>query len=298
MANYSILNFIRPVTTTDTVIQIKDVSGIIKYTIIPCNVETSETKGRYLKVNFLGKTNIILDFNDDSESSIAISLLQDAITGIKQRYPCDGPISTSGTSGTSGTTSNSSSDGYLGIWKYNSNLIDTDVNPGNGYFTLNITNWQLPVTNFSINDFCHNPIVQSGFGLYLDSMSVGSLIRIVKFNDENVYKYFRIVGVIPPENDFEKYRVQQIGSSGLIANNDDEFAVTFFPQLSSFEQFFDVASDEWIVVHNLNKKPEVIIYQSLPGNTFQQIIGLIEYVTPNRLVVKFNQQITGYVRCT
>lgn len=298
MANYSISNFIRPVTESDTVVQIRDISGTIKYTIVPCNVETTEIKGRYLKVNFLGKTNIILDFTGEMESSMAISLLQDAIIGIKQRYPCDGPISTSGTSGTSGTTSNSSSDGYLGIWKYNSNLIDTDLDPGNGYFTLNITNWQLPVTNFSINDNSHFPIVELGFGLYLDSMSVGSLIRIVKFNDENVYKYLRIVGVIPPENNFEKYRVQQIGTSGSVANNNDEFAVTFFPQLSSFEQFFDIPSDEWVVIHNLNKKPEVTIYQALPGNTFKQIIGLIEYVTPNRLVVKFNQQITGYVRCT
>jgi hypothetical protein len=298
MANYSISNFIRPVTTTDTVVQIKDISGSIKYTIVPCNVETTEVKGRYLKVNFLGKTNVILDFSDELESSTAISLLQVAITDIKQRFPCDGPVATSGTSGTSGTSTNSSSDGYLGIWRYNSNLIDTDIDPGNSYFAMNIVDWQLPATNFSINDNCFSPIVDLGFGLYLDAMSVGSLIRVVKFNDENVYKYFRIIGVIPPENGFEKYRVQQIGSSGTIAQNDDEFAITFFPQMSSFEQFFEIPSDEWIVIHNLNKKPEVIIYQSMSDNTFQQIIGLIEYVTPNRLIVRFNQQITGYVRCT
>jgi len=296
MANYSINNFIRPVTQSDTMIQIKDVSGIIKHTVVPCNVETTEVKGRYLKVNFLGKTNIILDFLDELEASSAIALLQNAIVQIKERYPCDGPISTSGTSGTSGVTVNSSSDGYLAIWKYKSTLIDTDVDPGSGFFTINSTNWELPVTSISLDDISYNPSID--FGLYLDAMSVGSLIRIVKFSDENVYKYFRIIGVIPSENGFEKYRVQQISSSGSDAFNNDDFAITFFPQISSFEQFFDVASDEWVVNHNLNKKPEVIIYQSLPGNIFQQIVGLIEYVTPNRLVVKFNQEIVGYVRCT
>jgi hypothetical protein len=296
MSNYSISNFIRPITTTDTMVQIKDVNGIIKYTVVPCNVETTEVKGRYLKINFLGKTNIILDFADESESSQSISLFQIAITEIKQRFPCDGPISTSGTSGTSGQTLNSSSDGYLAIWRYKSSVIDTDLDPGSSYFTMNSVNWQVPTTSLSLSDVSYSPSIN--FGLYLDALSVGSLIRIVKFSDQNIYKYFRITGVIPPENNFEKYRVQQIASSGLSANQDDEFAITFFPQISSFEQFFDVPSEEWEVTHNLNKVPDVVVYRSLPGNTFVEIVGLIQYITPNKLVVKFNEPIVGYVRCT
>lgn len=296
MANYSSINLIRPVTSTDTMVQIRDVNGIIKHTVVPCNVETIEVKGRYVKINFLGKTNIILDFIDEIDASKSITLLQNVIVEIKQRFPCDGPVSTAGTSGTSGQSINSSSDGYLAIWKYKSSVIDTDVDPGSGYFTMNSTNWQIPITTFSLSDLSHNPSIN--FGLYLDAMSVGSLIRVVKFSDQNVYKYFRIIGVIPPENNFEKYRVQEIASSGTSANQEDQFAITFFPQISSFEQFFNVPSEEWVVNHNLNKKPEVIIYQSLPGNAFKEIIGLIEYITPNRLVVKFNQAITGYVRCT
>lgn len=296
MANYSLSTFIKPVTPTDSRIQIRDVQGVIKFTLSPCNVENIQAFGRNIRITSLGSTTIILDFSTDTESNSAIISLQNTIDDVKTRFPCDGRVVSSGTSGTSGGSVNSSSDGYLGIWRYNQNIIDSNLDPGQGYFTIDVPVWTLPVSFISFDDITFFP-VGVNFQSYLDGINVGTLIRLQKFTDANVYKYLRIISVIPLKEGFEKYRVQEIATSGESITNNDQFSVTFFPQTPTYEEEFSNAQNEWIVNHNLNKKPEVIVYQTLPGNRFQQILALVEYVTPNQVSVKFNQPVTGFVRC-
>ena len=53
------------------------------------------------------------------------------------------------------------------------------------------------------------------------------------------------------------------------------------------------ANSEWDVVHNLNKKPNVQVF----NEQNQLIVAFVEYIDNNKLMVKFNESWCGSVVC-
>jgi hypothetical protein len=130
----------------------------------------------------------------------------------------------SGTHGTSGTSGLSGADGYFAKWRYRA-TDDTTTNPGNAYFALNISSWGISPTEIALND---KPFDLNGQSIstYLDSLQIGSILKIVNTNDANNYKLLQITQVSPFEFGYETYGVNQLASNGGDPNNGDIFTIT------------------------------------------------------------------------
>lgn len=130
----------------------------------------------------------------------------------------------SGTDGSSGTSGVSGADGYFAKWRYRA-TDDTSTNPGNAYFALNISSWGVSPTEIALND---KPFDLNGQSIstYLDSLQIGSVLKIVNTNDANNYKLLQITQVSPFEFGYEAYGVNQLASNGGDPNNGDIFTIT------------------------------------------------------------------------
>jgi hypothetical protein len=132
----------------------------------------------------------------------------------------NGTSGTSGVDGTSGTSGTSGQEGHLAVWKY-SESTDTTADPGNGYFSINSPSWGVAPTEISIDNFASYPNVS--FATYLDTLSIGTIIKLVKQTDSSTYKYLQITAVLPYESGFETYTVSTIASSGTDPVDGDDF---------------------------------------------------------------------------
>lgn len=59
--------------------------------------------------------------------------------------------------------------------------------------------------------------------------------------------------------------------------------------LTSFTFNQTVAAEEWTITHNMNKKPSVTVVDS--ANTY--VVGEVEYVSSNELIVRFKNAFKG-----
>ena len=97
---------------------------------------------------------------------------------------------TSGTSGISGTSGSSGIEGHLALWKFGAN-IDTNTNPGSGYFNIDSPSWPTTTTKLAVSDFAFSPTINlSGF---FDNVLTGDIIKLMSISNTSVYKILKIV---------------------------------------------------------------------------------------------------------
>jgi hypothetical protein len=121
-----------------------------------------------------------------------------------------GPTGPSGPSGSAGV------DGNLAQWKYDSNT-DPNTGPSNGYIKLD-ADWSSTPNYLLVDDLSSTPEIN--FSSILNTISIGSVIKLTSITDSDVYKFLEVNSVAPLESGYEKYTVTQIGSNGTLSNND------------------------------------------------------------------------------
>jgi hypothetical protein len=139
-------------------------------------------------------------------------------------------VGTSGTSGTSGVGTSGSSgtsgyagyEGHLAIWKYSGNT-NTALDPGAGYFNLDSAAWGTSTTSISLDNVAYSP--NTNFSAYLDSLTIGTILKLVKVGDASTFKLLKIDLVSPLDSGFENYTVSQLSSGGTDPNDNDEFLI-------------------------------------------------------------------------
>ena len=127
-----------------------------------------------------------------------------------------------GTSGSSGTSGYAGYEGHLAIWRYSGNT-NTSVDPGNGYFNLNSASWGASTTSITLDNFAYLP--STNFSAYLDGLTIGTILKLVKVGDTSVFKLLQIDLVSPFDSGYEKYTVTQLSSNGIDPNDNDEFLI-------------------------------------------------------------------------
>ena len=126
-----------------------------------------------------------------------------------------------GPSGSIGPSGSQGPEGSLGVWKYS---IDTGSSaPSSGFYHLD-TAWSNSTSYLYLSDTSDSPSVNwSGV---LDSITVGSIIKLASQDDSSIYKILEVNSVTPLETGYEKYYVTQLGSNGS-PSQDDSFGVSF-----------------------------------------------------------------------
>ena len=125
---YSWDKFLKPLSTTDTNIQIMDNDGVVKYTLNPYAILNVLVNNNLLKINLKSGSLISIPFSTTNESKLAITKIKELIDDLTIKTPnfltkdvknyvqsVIGTSSTSGTSGTSGIDGTSGTSGTSGI---------------------------------------------------------------------------------------------------------------------------------------------------------------------------------------
>jgi hypothetical protein len=131
-----------------------------------------------------------------------------------------GGTSGTGGSGTSGTSGIAGYEGHLAIWRYSGNT-NTALDPGAGYFNLNSAAWGTSTTSITLDNVAYLP--NQDFEAYLDGLTIGTILKLVKVGDASTFKLLKIDLVSPLDSGFENYTVSQLSSGGSTPNNNDEF---------------------------------------------------------------------------
>ena len=84
---FSYNTFLRPVTSSDTNIQVFDTKGIVVYTINPFSIGTTRVSNNILEVSFKSGKLISIPFSSQNEAKVALSLLQSNIDVLLTKTP-------------------------------------------------------------------------------------------------------------------------------------------------------------------------------------------------------------------
>jgi hypothetical protein len=136
----------------------------------------------------------------------------------------NGISGSSGSSGSSGTSGSSGQEGHLAKWKFKATT-DTSVNPGNNYFSMNAGSWGSSPTEIAINDK-PNDLFGASLSSYLDSIQIGTILKVVNLRTASTYKFLQVTQVTPYDFGYEKYGVIQLASNGTDPNDGDVFTIT------------------------------------------------------------------------
>ena len=87
MANFNYLDFIKIPTATDRILSIKDKNNIIVYKLNPFMVDNVLVQNNNIRVNFTNSDYVLIDFNNNAESRIAISTLETYLQILRNKVP-------------------------------------------------------------------------------------------------------------------------------------------------------------------------------------------------------------------
>ena len=127
-----------------------------------------------------------------------------------------------GSSGSSGSSGIAGYEGHLGIWKYSGNT-NTSIDPTSGFFNLDSAAWGTSTTSISIDNVAYSP--NTNFSAYLDGLTIGTILKLVKVGDASTFKLLKIDLVLPLDSGFENYTVSQLSSGGTDPNDNDQFLI-------------------------------------------------------------------------
>ena len=128
----------------------------------------------------------------------------------------------SGSSGSSGSSGLAGYEGHLGIWKYSGNT-NTSIDPTPGFFNLDSAAWGTSTTSISIDNVAYSP--NTNFSAYLDGLTIGTILKLVKVGDSSTFKLLKIEVVLPLDSGYENYTVSQLSSGGTDPNDNDQFLI-------------------------------------------------------------------------
>jgi hypothetical protein len=81
---YSYDNFLKTITDNDTLIKILDNNGVVRYSIDPFSVVNTFINNNLVKIS-LKDSIIVIDFSTLNESKLALPILQNAITLLRDK---------------------------------------------------------------------------------------------------------------------------------------------------------------------------------------------------------------------
>jgi hypothetical protein len=85
--SYSYDKFLKPLSSTDRNVLIKDNSGVVKYSIDPFSVINVLSNNNLLKINLKGSRLIMIAFSTASESREALRLIQERLDILREKVP-------------------------------------------------------------------------------------------------------------------------------------------------------------------------------------------------------------------
>ena len=84
---FSYNTFLRPITQSDTNIQVFDNKGIVVYTINPFSIGTTRVSNNILEIAFRSGKIISISFSSQNEAKVALSLLQSHVDTLLTKTP-------------------------------------------------------------------------------------------------------------------------------------------------------------------------------------------------------------------
>lgn len=84
---YSLSTFLKPLSPTDTSVQIMDTNMIVKWTINPFTVKNTFVQGNLVKISLNSDREIVLDFRTTNESKQALVKLQSQLEVLRNKTP-------------------------------------------------------------------------------------------------------------------------------------------------------------------------------------------------------------------
>jgi hypothetical protein len=87
MANFNYLDFVKIPTATDRILSIKDKNNIIVYKLNPFMVDNVLVQNNNIRVNFTNSDYVLIDFNNNAESRIAIKTLEPNLEILRNKVP-------------------------------------------------------------------------------------------------------------------------------------------------------------------------------------------------------------------
>tara|TARA_R100000657_G_C4595879_1_gene53262 strand:- start:129 stop:584 length:456 start_codon:yes stop_codon:yes gene_type:complete len=137
---------------------------------------------------------------------------------------------------------------------------------------------------------------QTDISSYYTVPLVNSTVVISQANDPSVFGIFdwNSAAQNSSEPDFFDIGVTLKASTGSLTDKKDYFIslLQYASNISGDKNFVftqDIASDTWVINHNLNKFPSVSVVNSADLTVY----GNVEYDTLNQVTVTFNAPFTG-----
>jgi len=84
---YNLNTFLKPLSSTDRLIQIIDSAGLVKYSINPFTVKNTFARGNVVYISLNSDREILLDFRNQTEARQALDLLQIQLDSLRNKTP-------------------------------------------------------------------------------------------------------------------------------------------------------------------------------------------------------------------
>lgn len=165
----------------------------------------------YLSGSLIGSNILQMNFTG---SGVDIEL--SGSTGVLITITGSGTQGPPGPSGSAGPSGSSGPEGNLAIWQYTSSTNMT-TDPGVGYFKIDTT-WAGNTSEISFDDYSYSPSVY--LKEVLDSISIGSVLKVASVSNSNIYKYLQVTSTSPAESGYEKFGVTQLATNGSVNDGD------------------------------------------------------------------------------
>lgn len=171
MANFNYLDFIKIPTATDRILSIKDKNNIIIYKLNPFSIDNVLVQNNNIRLNFTNSDYVLIDFNNNAESRIAISTLETYLQVLRNKVPYNidkqtelyvnqlvGSISTIYSNLIPNTSSVISLGSTQSLWK---NLYLSSFGVYIGGFTISSYNNSLVLNSINLGNTSSNSILSS-----------------------------------------------------------------------------------------------------------------------------------------
>ena len=84
---YNVNTFLKPLSTSDKLIQVVDPTGVVKFTINPFTVKNTFVRGNVIYISLNSDREVLLDFRNQVESRQAIILLESQLETLRNKTP-------------------------------------------------------------------------------------------------------------------------------------------------------------------------------------------------------------------
>lgn len=225
MANFNYLDFVKIPTATDRILSIKDKNNVIVHKLNPFMVDTVLVQNNNIRVNFTNSDYVLIDFNNNAESRIAIKTLESNLKILRNKVPYNidkqtelyvnqliGSISTI--------------NGNLTVWG--------DIIPGtDSVYNLGSSQYQWHSLHVASSSIYIGGVTLStdGQGLVVNSINLGTPEAPYILSAKNDILYYNGLTFSPGSNNFTSLTTL-IAIDGPILNNASSFTFpvhTMFP---------------------------------------------------------------------